>query len=224
MDYYKTLEISQDATEQDIKKAYRRLALKYHPDKNASPEAAEKFKNISRAYEILSDESTRRVYDNNISSSNNTTTPSSSSYFNTMPRQQQQQQRSYQQRHFYKNDPFTGFHFRSPEEVFAQFFGGQDPFASMFNDPYFGNDVSSTRNDPFDFPSMFGNTSRLNQPFGVGKSGTTFITSSFGTGGLGPGNILGGGGTRTSTSTTTRYVNGHQETVTISTIQNQNVS
>lgn len=67
MDYYKELGISSDATEEDIKKAYFRLALKYHPDKNHAPEATEKFKNISRAYEILSDREKRRVYDNQAS-------------------------------------------------------------------------------------------------------------------------------------------------------------
>ncbi|OII75081.1 hypothetical protein cand_004420 [Cryptosporidium andersoni] len=57
---YETLEINQDATLSEIKKAYRRLAIKHHPDKGGDQE---KFKEISRAYEILSDPEKRKVYD-----------------------------------------------------------------------------------------------------------------------------------------------------------------
>ena len=46
----------------DIKKAYRKLSLKYHPDKNPSPEAASKFAEIANAYDVLSDEQKREVY------------------------------------------------------------------------------------------------------------------------------------------------------------------
>jgi DnaJ family protein B protein 6 len=57
LDYYSVLEISRNATAVDVKKAYRKLALKWHPDKNPDDkEAAEKkFKEISEAYEVLSD-------------------------------------------------------------------------------------------------------------------------------------------------------------------------
>ena len=60
---YNTLEVSQNASSDDIKKAYRRLARKYHPDINKNKGAEEKFKEINAAYEILSDESKRAQYD-----------------------------------------------------------------------------------------------------------------------------------------------------------------
>lgn len=62
-DYYKTLGISKGATDEDIKKAYRKQALKWHPDKNKSPAAEEKFKEIAEAYEVLSDPKKREIYD-----------------------------------------------------------------------------------------------------------------------------------------------------------------
>jgi curved DNA-binding protein CbpA len=62
--FYQILEIESNATEEQIKKAYRKLSLKWHPDKNkGSKEAEEKFKEISRAYQVLSDSATRNLYD-----------------------------------------------------------------------------------------------------------------------------------------------------------------
>ncbi len=64
-DYYKTLGIEKTADPEDIKKAYRKLALKYHPDRNPNNrEAEEKFKKISEAYAVLSDPEKRKQYDN----------------------------------------------------------------------------------------------------------------------------------------------------------------
>jgi molecular chaperone DnaJ len=64
-DYYKTLGISKEASTDDIKKAYRKLAMKYHPDKNNGNKEAEiKFKEVSEAYETLKDPNKRKLYDN----------------------------------------------------------------------------------------------------------------------------------------------------------------
>lgn len=60
---YETLQITTDATSEEIKKSYKRLALQYHPDRNKSPDGIEEFKRISQAYEILSDPMKREHYD-----------------------------------------------------------------------------------------------------------------------------------------------------------------
>ena len=87
-DYYKILGISKGASEDDVRKAYRKMALKFHPDKNKSAGAEEKFKEIAEAYEVLSDKRKRDIYDkygeeglkgqhfyNNMSSSSNLLIP-----------------------------------------------------------------------------------------------------------------------------------------------------
>lgn len=62
-DYYEVLGVSRSASKDEIKDAYRKLALQYHPDRNKSPEAEEKFKEISEAYAVLSDDEKRNQYD-----------------------------------------------------------------------------------------------------------------------------------------------------------------
>jgi molecular chaperone DnaJ len=62
-DYYEVLGVGRDATREQIKHAYRQLALQYHPDKNAGPDAAAKFRELAEAYAVLSDDTKRKEYD-----------------------------------------------------------------------------------------------------------------------------------------------------------------
>src|SRR6516164_9702215 len=63
-DYYETLGVKRDASEEEIKKAYRKLARQYHPDRNPGDKQAEaKFKELQRAYDVLSDKNKRAQYD-----------------------------------------------------------------------------------------------------------------------------------------------------------------
>ncbi|XP_068558961.1 dnaJ homolog subfamily B member 2 isoform X2 [Cebidichthys violaceus] len=137
VDYYNVLGVSKTASQDDIKKAYRKLALKWHPDKNPDnkEEAERKFKELSEAYEVLSDTSKRDAYDRYGNDRVRHTGSSSSDFSSDIP-------------------GFT-FTFRNPDEVFREFFGSQDPFANFFDDfSSFGG--SSSRLGPgrfFSFPS-----------------------------------------------------------------------
>ena len=62
-DFYQLLTVSRGASAEDVKKAYRRLAMEYHPDRNSAPEAESKFKAITEAYEVLRDPEQRSLYD-----------------------------------------------------------------------------------------------------------------------------------------------------------------
>jgi len=74
MDYYKILEVSENADILKIKKQYRKLAMKYHPDRNVGDErAAKKFREITEAYEVLSNEEKRKEYDYKRENENNHT-------------------------------------------------------------------------------------------------------------------------------------------------------
>ncbi|KAI2809157.1 DnaJ sub B member 5 [Blomia tropicalis] len=119
-DYYAILEISKKASDEEIKKAYRKLALKYHPDKNKSSEAEEKFKLVAEAYEVLSDKKKRDIYDQFGEEGLNGSMPSGAS----------------------GGAHKFSFH-GDPHQTFAQFFGrdGSSPFDMFFNFNNLGNDA-----------------------------------------------------------------------------------
>ncbi|XP_030612728.1 dnaJ homolog subfamily B member 6b isoform X2 [Archocentrus centrarchus] len=210
VEYYQILGVQRNASQEDIKKAYRKLALKWHPDKNPDnkEEAEKRFKELSEAYEVLSDESKRNVYDRygkeGLSGGGGGGGGGHYDHFG------------------------GGFTFRNPEDVFREFFGSRDPFADFFNDPFddfFGGGRSRQRG---------ANRSRMGGPvfgfggfpasFGGGFSGfesgfssfgdmgggafTTFSSSSFGSGGGGGGGM----GNFKSVSTSTKIVNGRKIT------------
>ena len=64
-DYYDLLGVAKNVTADDLKKAYRKLAIKYHPDKNPSPEAPRLFRAAQEAYDVLSDPDRRAAFDDN---------------------------------------------------------------------------------------------------------------------------------------------------------------
>ncbi|CAE7287300.1 Dnajb12 [Symbiodinium natans] len=99
-DYYDILEVPKNANEDVAKKAYRKLALKLHPDKNRAPGADEAFKKLSKAFQCLTDPEKKQVYDT----------------YGDEERIPQQQ------RHHYQQD------FMTPEDLFAAFFGGGPVF------------------------------------------------------------------------------------------------
>jgi curved DNA-binding protein len=119
-DYYKILEVDKKASQDDIKKAFRKLALKYHPDKNpGNKEAEEKFKNINEANQVLGDPEKRKKYDELGENWN---------YFDQSGRQQQGNPFSGQggsRQYYYEGDEGNPFGGESGfSDFFEQFFGG----------------------------------------------------------------------------------------------------
>ncbi|XP_061300427.1 dnaJ homolog subfamily B member 1-like, partial [Pezoporus flaviventris] len=62
-DYYRTLGLPRGASSEDVRRAYRRQALRFHPDKNKEPGAEERFKEVAEAYDVLSDPKKREIFD-----------------------------------------------------------------------------------------------------------------------------------------------------------------
>lgn len=114
-DYYEVLEIPRDADASTIKKAYRQLALEWHPDKNPHrrEEAEQRFKEISEAYQVLSDEDKKKQYD---------------MFGKVDPNQENE--------HAGGGGPFGGRGFMNPDDIFRMFFGGRNPMEGMGGMPF----------------------------------------------------------------------------------------
>ena len=113
-DYYQILNVPRNASEEEVRKAYRKMALKFHPDKNKSPEAEDKFKEIAEAYEVLSDPQKREVFDKYGEEGLKGTPrpPGGNTEF-----------------HFEMPEGFTAFTFHGdPMSTFSRVFGKDDPF------------------------------------------------------------------------------------------------
>lgn len=132
-DYYDILEISKDANQAEIKKAYRKQAVKWHPDKHKdNKEAAEKrFKQINEAYQVLSDEEKRRAYDQFGHAAFSPGGGAARSPFGGSRGQGGQWgpfTYTYTTSGSGGQNPFSGFDFGDPFDIFEQFFGGASPF------------------------------------------------------------------------------------------------
>ncbi len=119
-DYYETLGVLKGASDQEIKTAYRRQALKWHPDRNKTAEANGKFKEVTKSYEVLSDPKKKEMYDQYGESAFNRNQSSQQGPFNVYT-------------DFgeggggFEGVDFDGF--SDPFEIFEQFFGFQSPFS-----------------------------------------------------------------------------------------------
>ncbi|XP_007184815.1 dnaJ homolog subfamily B member 3 [Balaenoptera acutorostrata] len=200
VDYYEVLGVPRQASIEAIKKAYRKLALKWHPDKNPEnkEEAERRFKQVAQAYEVLSDAKKRDVYDR----------------YGEAGVEGGGGGRPFE-------DPFECvFTFRDPADVFWEFFGGRDPFSSdFFGDPLeniLGGRRSSRGSRSRGFAPIFSTFSEF-PAFGGGFSSfDTGFTSfgSLGNGGLSSFSMSRSGGTGNfkSMSTSTEIINGKKIT------------
>merc|ERR1712141_995364 len=116
-DYYKILGVARGANDDEIKKAYRKLALKFHPDKNQTAGAEERFKEIGEAYDVLSDVQKKKIYDKFGEEGLKGGMAGSSNSGGGMPN--------------FPSGSSYAYH-GDPRATFSQFFGTSNPFESFF--------------------------------------------------------------------------------------------
>ncbi|KAM5280534.1 dnaJ homolog subfamily B member 8 [Ctenodactylus gundi] len=161
--YYEVLGVQSSATPEDIKKAYRKLALRWHPDKNpdSKEEAEKRFKQVSEAYEVLSDPKKRSVYD---CTSCEGWRAGGGAGGAGAPHA----------------GPFgSGYTFRNPEDIFREFFGGLDPFSFDFWDaPLVSGGLGAFSAGFGEFPAFMEAFSSPDTPGRGGLSRATFSATS----------------------------------------------
>ena len=156
--YYQTLNIPMNASSSEIKKAYKTLAVKWHPDKNPgnAEEATEQFKKIAEAHDVLGNEEKRRAYDSNDFFEGNFSSPPNPGFHQN---QEESVRRAFDMfNHFFANDPF--FQMR-----------GMGQPKGFFNNPFL--------NDPF-FSNMNIHSGTQFTSMGSGQSSSTRITTTIG--------------------------------------------
>ncbi|MCL4354969.1 J domain-containing protein [Patescibacteria group bacterium] len=134
-DFYKLLGVSKNASQDEIKKAYRKLALQYHPDRNKTKEAAIKFKEIGKAYEILSDPQKRQTYDQFGSAAFENGGPRQGPFGQGGPFGAGGQYGPFTYTYSTNGGDFDFGGFSDPFEIFRQFFGGDSPFGQQQRKP-----------------------------------------------------------------------------------------
>jgi DnaJ-class molecular chaperone len=143
-DYYQILGLTKSATEADIKKAYRKLALQYHPDKNKGDKVAEeKFKEVTKAYEVLSDSQKRQTYDQfGEAAFEQGGSGGAGGPFGGFGGQQGPFSYTYTTNGGAQGFDFGGGGFSDPFDIFEQFFGGANPFGRSQRRPTYSLTIS----------------------------------------------------------------------------------
>lgn len=135
-DYYAILGVSKTASQEEIKRAYRKLALQYHPDRNKTKEGEEKFKETTKAYEALSDPQKRQTYDQFGAAAFEQGGPGQNPHGGFGG-----QHGPFSYTYSNNTEGFDMGGFSDPFEIFEQFFGGASPFGGRARRPVYSLEI-----------------------------------------------------------------------------------